>query len=291
MANELLKNGKRAIRLPDEIRKQLISTVMDAERRVTPLALEQSVLESRRRQGVSRKDIRRALKLLVESGELAYAYQFGTSYVEKSFSSPVRLGKFIKLIPPGMTVSREPGVIPVRIMPGASFGAGNHPTTRLCISGIEFCFERWPELFHTPGSCVLDIGTGSGILAVVSLLLGVESAVGTDLDPCSKPESQTNADLNGVLERFEFSDDDICRMSRRFDLVAANLRTPTLIDLGPEIRKILKPGGALVLSGVRDDETSNVIRRYSNLGLAEERRETEKKWAGLVLSNQSIETA
>lgn len=271
----------------DDLRKRILAVVSDSETRVTPLALEQSMLETVKGKGKSRRDIRRVMRSLVEIGELAYASEFGTSYIEKSFSSPVMLGKFIKLIPPGMTVFQKEETIPVRIMPGAAFGRGSHPTTRLCISGIEFLFERRPDLFYAPENRVLDIGTGSGVLAVVSLLMGMDSAVGTDLDPCARSESRTNARLNGVLDRFEFSNEEICRISGQFHLIAANLRTPTLIGLASDIARLLKRSGAVVMSGIRDDEIANVIQKYEAAGLLKQLQITEKKWAGLVLWNHS----
>jgi ribosomal protein L11 methyltransferase len=162
----------------------------------------------------------------------------------------------------------------LRMDPGMAFGTGSHETTALCL-------ERLGEL--TPLGSVLDIGTGTGILAMAALLLGADSALGTDNDPEALKVAAENAALNGLAERLELSDREPDRLDRRFDVVVANILAEPLIQLAPKITAALGPGGRLILSGILVPQAEAVARAYQAQGLVEGTITTRGEWARIDL--------
>ena len=133
----------------------------------------------------------------------------------------------------------------LRIDPARTFGSGSHPTTRLVLQALA---DR-----VRPGQQVLDVGCGSGVLAVAAAVLGAD-AVGIDIDAGSPAATQANAAANGVAGRVWTSASGIeAVLPRRFDLVLANLLAPVIADLGPQLVAATAPGGLLVASGLLAD--------------------------------------
>ena len=128
------------------------------------------------------------------------------------------------------------------IEPGSSFGMGDHPTTRLCLRAVDRLVGR--------GAQVLDVGTGSGVLAVAAAVLGADFVTAIDLGPHSPMITRTNATANGVGERIVASDTPLAEVDGRFELVLANILAPVLIEMGADLRRVLAPGGRLVISGL-----------------------------------------
>jgi ribosomal protein L11 methyltransferase len=149
----------------------------------------------------------------------------------------------------------------LRIDPSTAFGTGSHATTALCLERI---LELVPAL--GPGAEVLDVGTGTGILAMGALVAGAGSAVGTDNDPEALRVARENAELNGLLSKLELSGADPDRLGRRFGLVVANILAEPLIQLAPKLACAVAPGGPLVLSGLLAPQVEAVARAYEALG-------------------------
>lgn len=140
----------------------------------------------------------------------------------------------------------DPGDV-LSIDPGRAFGSGSHPTTRLVL-------EVLAELVG-PGDRVLDVGCGSGVLAVAAARRG-GSATGIDVDPEARPVTLANAAANGVADAVEVLDATVAELAgtgRRWDVVAANLLAPVLAEVGPDLVELLAPGGSLVVSGLLED--------------------------------------
>ena len=266
----------------DIIERQILRAVLEQENKITSRDLETQV---RRTLSIEKRDFQSALKALMAAGELAYTYIYGNTFIEKSFNRPVRVGHRVMLTPPGHHPAMNPSDIAVRLKPGASFGTGHHPTTRLALQGIEAAMEMGAIGTGQP-SRMLDIGTGSGVLAITALLLGIHQAVGTDLDPCAIAEAEENARINGLAERFEVVDMPTGEIDGPFELIAANLRYPTLAQLCPYIGSHVRENGAVVISGIREEEGEKLKVLYAE-GLVECRWEKhEQKWTGLVLVNR-----
>ncbi|MBF0251490.1 MAG: 50S ribosomal protein L11 methyltransferase [Alphaproteobacteria bacterium] len=173
-----------------------------------------------------------------------------------------------------------PGRIPMRIDPGTAFGTGSHATTSGCLRAIEDLARR--ETFTAP----LDVGTGSGILAIAMAKLWKIPVLGTDIDPIAVRVARENAVLNGVAGLTEFRAGAGFRpvSSRaRHDLIAANILARPLVALAPRLARHLSPGGVAVLSGLIRRDERMVLAAYLAQGLKLEKRYMKDDWLVLVL--------
>lgn len=227
---------------------------------------------------VSRPSIQAAIYDLVAEGELAYSCEHGRTFLEPSFDRPVRVGRCFILAPPGRAVSPESGDIVIRIRPGVSFGAGRHPTTRLALRAIEAALG---SLGRDAGK-VLDIGTGSGVLAIAAVKLGLAGGVGLDIDPCALAEARENVRLNGLDGRIEVSDRSVESIDQRFTLIAANLRLPSLVQLAPQIDRLTAAKGTVVVSGIHTEEISSIAAALKE-NFFQEWSTDENDWVGVVM--------
>jgi ribosomal protein L11 methyltransferase len=232
---------------------------------------------------IKRDDLKSAVGELVSAGELVYSYKHGCSFLEKSFEKSVRISKRIVLVPHRMKFSEGPDDVVIRIQSGISFGRGDHPTTRLGLRGIEYIFED--TAFS--GSCginstVLDIGTGSGVLAIACVLFGAGRAAGIDTDSCARKEAGDNAEINGLGNRVEILDMPVEKIKGRFSIIAANLRFPTLIRLYPLMTELTVKGSMLVFSGIKISEANDLCRLYTKNHFIMRREEREKDWCAFV---------
>ena len=146
------------------------------------------------------------------------------------------------------------GALPIYIDPGAAFGTGSHPTTRLCLKWLEH------RLRANPGGSVIDYGCGSGILAIAAMKLGAQSACGVDIDDQALITAQHNAEVNGVAVRFSSASGS---QPEPADIVVANILSHPLIMLAPFLARSVHPGGALALSGILADQANDVIDAYA----------------------------
>lgn len=156
----------------------------------------------------------------------------------------------------------------LHIDPGTAFGTGMHETTQLCIRQIR--------KHLTPDTELLDVGTGSGILAILALMYGAKHAVGTDLDPCAAEAVVQNMEANGIApQSFEMMIGNIITDKtvqdrvgyERYDIVAANILADVLVPLTPVIVRQLKKGGIYITSGIINDKESVVRKAVEEAGL------------------------
>ena len=233
--------------------------------------------------GTQKKVLKKAIDDLIAAGELTYTYRHGCSFIEKSFEKPVRVSERIVLVPYGMRFSGDPGDVVIKIRHGISFGSGDHPTTRLALRGIEQIFYETGQLMNKSSSSALDIGTGSGVLAIACLLFGVKRATGIDTDSCARKEARENAEINGLGNRIEISDVPVAEIEGVFSIITANLRYPTLINLYPMMIDLTGTDSMLVFSGIKVSEAYELSRFYSKEHFRCLWVEKEKDWAGLIL--------
>jgi len=151
----------------------------------------------------------------------------------------------------------------LRVDPAHTFGSGSHPTTRLMLGQLA--------VLLAPGGSVLDVGCGSGILAVGAALLGAGSVLAIDIDPGSPAATAANAEANGVADRVTATTaplTEVADRSTRFDVVAANLLAPVIADLALDLERVVAPDGALVVSGLLADRWEATTARIPNLAVA-----------------------
>ena len=263
-----------------DVRDIALRTVAESRTRITPPVLEKILGDGF---GLNRKQIKSVIRDLVTSGDLTYTYEYGSTFLERSFAKPVRISKHFVLQPPGFQAPSAPGDVIVRIQSGAAFGAGNHPTTRLAIEGIDFVLFDKTALAAGDARTVLDIGTGSGVLLISAVLGGCKTGLGVDIDACARAEAAENVNVNGLGNRIVISGRSFDDISGQYSIILANLRYPTLKRMRYKIREITEAGGFLVLSGIRDHEREDLINCYRESQFQERWAADELGWSGVVL--------
>ena len=187
-----------------------------------------------------------------------------------------RIGESIVIRPSWITYRLKEGEVAVDIDPGMAFGTGQHPTTAMCLRALERLVRD--------GSSVLDLGCGSGILAIAAVKLGASRAVAVDIDPQAAKAARANVEANGVAAAVELREGTLGEegAGERFDIVAANISGLALERLAPAIQKSLTPGGRLVASGFLDDYVESLRAAFEEAGLTVERIVEEGVWRSIV---------
>ncbi len=151
------------------------------------------------------------------------------------------------------------GEIVIDIDPGMAFGTGQHPTTAMCLRALEDHVR--------PGSRVLDLGCGSGILAIAAAKLGAEQVLALDIDPNAVRAAQENASANGVADVIDVREGTVDVASGPFDLIVANISGLTLERLAVQLARPLRPGGWLIASGFLEDAVAGLSCAFESAGL------------------------
>lgn len=194
----------------------------------------------------------------------------------------------ILVIPSWEDVKPEDGErMVLHIDPGTAFGTGMHETTQLCI--------RQLRKFITPETELLDVGTGSGILGILSLMFGAKHVVGTDLDPCAVPAVEDNCANNGIKpEQFTMMIGNIITEKEvqdqvgygKYDIVVANILADVLVPLTPVILHQLKPGGIYITSGIIDDKEQTVVEAVKAAGMEVLEVTYQGEWVSVTARKQ-----
>ncbi|MFZ5909887.1 MAG: 50S ribosomal protein L11 methyltransferase [Chloroflexota bacterium] len=202
---------------------------------------------------------------------------------------PIPIGKRLMIVPAWLD-SPEPERIAIKIDPGMAFGTGTHPTTQLCLELLEATLEtlKVSETFRV--SKMIDIGCGSGILSIAALKLGVQTALGVDIDIESVRNARENADHNGIGAEFIIGQGSVAEVLdgrfplRQAPLVAANILAPVIIRLlDAGLADLAEPGGALILSGILQGQEQKVIEAAQARGLVLNARKQMEDWVALSL--------
>jgi ribosomal protein L11 methyltransferase len=165
---------------------------------------------------------------------------------------PIQFGDRLWVSPAGMKVPADDAVI-VELDPGLAFGTGTHPTTALCL--------EWLDQHDVRGASMLDLGCGSGILAIAAVKLGAAVVDAIDIDLQAITATRQNAERNGVSGQIRTAA-ELATDEGPFDIIVANILAGTLIGLADEITGCLKPGGLLVLSGILSGQAEKVVDTY-----------------------------
>jgi ribosomal protein L11 methyltransferase len=185
------------------------------------------------------------------------------SWIERDL---VIVPSWLEFEPPARTIV-------VRIDPGATFGLGDHPTTVLSIRAVRAALH--------PGARLLDVGCGSGVLAVTACLLGAGSATAIDISPAAPPVATANAHANGVADRVHASTTALSDIDGPFDVVVANILAPVLVGLAEDLMRVVRPDGSLIVSGVLSERHDQVLSALLPLRPVE--RRTKEGWTAITL--------
>jgi ribosomal protein L11 methyltransferase len=165
-----------------------------------------------------------------------------------------------------------PGTIVVRIEPGSTFGLGDHPSTVLALRSLRPLVS---------GASLLDVGCGSGVLGVAAAVLGAERVDAIDITAAAVETTAGNATANGVADRVRPSTTPLADVDGAYDVVVANILAPALIELAPDLRRVLRDDGALVISGILRDRYEHVLQALRPLRVVDTR--TLEGWAAVTL--------
>lgn len=174
----------------------------------------------------------------------------------KQYFQPSPVGEKL-LIRPTWRKNYDPeGRIVINLDPGLAFGTGTHETTRLCLEVLEKIVKE--------DTTVLDVGCGSGILGIASLLLGAKTAVGVDIDPMAVKTAKENAVLNNVEDKFTAIEGNFTeKVSGKFDIVVANIVADAIIFLSQGVKSFMKEDSVYIMSGIIDTRVDEVIKEVS----------------------------
>jgi ribosomal protein L11 methyltransferase len=191
----------------------------------------------------------------------------------RDFVEPIRVAADLVLRPAWLPSSNEHGVTEVAIEPASTFGLGDHPTTRLSAAAV----------WRLAGVCrsVLDVGSGSGVLAIVALLAGATTATAIDVAETSPGVVLENARRNHVDDRIDASTTRLADVDEQFDLVIANILAPALIELAADLLRVTSANGVLVVSGVLADRHDHVLSALAPMRVV--RTEVLDGWAAVEL--------
>jgi ribosomal protein L11 methyltransferase len=195
----------------------------------------------------------------------------------KEHYRPVRVGRKVVVRPPWQNYQPNDGEVVIELDPGMAFGTGTHPSTRLCLLGLE------DEL--RPDDRVLDVGTGSGILAIAAAKLGAIAVDAVDIEPVAVRSARENAARNGVADLIHVREGTAGpdqAFPGQYDLVLANIIARILIEIADGVAAAVKPGGTLVLAGIIESREPAVRRAYEQRGLRFDRRDQMEDWVSLI---------
>lgn len=190
----------------------------------------------------------------------------------KKFFKPIPVGEKLLIQPVWQEKADADGRVVLNLEPGLAFGSGSHETTRLCLAAIE--------KHITNGSTMLDIGCGSGILSIASLLLGAESAVGVDIDKLAVKTAKENAERNNIdMNRYTLYNGNLADMvSGKFNVIAANIVADAIITLSRSVGDFMYDDSVYIVSGIIDIREQEVLPALNECGLTVTARHEENGW-------------
>ena len=194
----------------------------------------------------------------------------------KAFFKPTAIGERLFVRPIWIDDYDAGNRAVLNIEPGAAFGTGTHDTTRLCLETLDKIIKE--------GDTVLDIGCGSGILAIASMLLGATEGFGVDIDELAVKTAKENGKMNGLDEpELKFVCGDLAdKVTKQYDVVVANIVADIIILFSTQVRAFMKPGAKFIASGIIDTRADEVVTALQNAGLKLIERIEHGGWICLV---------
>jgi ribosomal protein L11 methyltransferase len=190
---------------------------------------------------------------------------------------PVRIGKRLLIRPQWVQMHIPEGVIDISLDPGMAFGTGTHPTTQLCLEALED--------YVKPGIGVLDLGTGSAILAIAAAKLGAAHVLALDIDPVAVSVAQKNVADSGTSQLItvqEGSLESVVTSARRFDLIVVNILARIIIQMCDQhLGEVVRPGGSAIFSGIIQDQADDVDAALIKTGLEIVNRRIQGDWVAI----------
>lgn len=203
----------------------------------------------------------------------------------KEYFKPTLVGKRTLIKPTWEPYEAVEGEVIIEIDPGMAFGTGTHATTKLCLQVLEdAALSQGPYAGRRKPATVLDVGTGSGILAIGAVKLGLGPVTAVDIDPLAVEVAVENARLNGTLGHCAISDTPLENIAGKFDLLLANILAEDLVRLSAELVARIAPNGLIILSGILTEKEDMVAKAFSACGLFPVETRRDGEWSCLVFA-------
>jgi ribosomal protein L11 methyltransferase len=196
----------------------------------------------------------------------------------KANFKPLRVGRRLLIVPSWEQVTPDPGDIILRLDPGMAFGTGGHETTRLCLELLEDILDDMPD--H-PSPSVLDVGTGSGILAMAAAKSGARQVFALDIDPEAIEVARQNIADNNLLDMITCDTTPLESLRGTFDVILANILAEELVRLSSLLAERLAIGGSLVLSGILAEKEQLVLGGFATLPLQYRETRRQGEWVAI----------
>jgi ribosomal protein L11 methyltransferase len=196
----------------------------------------------------------------------------------KANFKPLRITPRLIVKPPWEEYARQKEEWVIEIDPGMAFGTGTHPSTQMCVQALEETVRSSPHF-----SSMLDVGTGSGILAIAARKLGLGHVWAVDIDPVAIDCARKNASINNIHRGLEFRVGSLDGLRQKFDIIVANLLPQELLNIVPFLPKRMSSGGILIVSGLLRGQRKEILSAFIEQGLEIHRSQHSKGWACLVL--------
>ena len=261
-----------------ELQQKILTTIGNAERRLTLTDLQKELSCRNRKE---KRALRSAMRALIDQSDLMYVSEDGHTFIENALNKPVRLSDRVVIKPENCSFNAGNDDVVINLENGISFGSGQHATTRLCLKGLETLIHLRPALAALERSSALDIGTGSGILIIAAVQMGLKRGMGIDVDPISISEAKRNVQINKLDDCICISPQPFEEIADSFDMILANLRWPTLNAYLPKIIQNLKTEGFLLLSGIQSQERDALVELGERNKLSLLWQDKDKGWAAV----------
>jgi len=195
----------------------------------------------------------------------------------KKYFHTIEIGEKLAVVPSWENYENKDSRTVLSIDPGAAFGTGTHATTSLCLEVLDSQIKGTEK--------VLDIGTGSGILAIASVLLGAEKAFGVDIDAQSVKTAKENAEINNISEKVEFIVGDLAdKVKGKYNIVCANIVADVIIKLLPDVAQFMEEDAVLIVSGIIDIRKEDVLKAVAENGFIVKEEKYRDNWCAFVLA-------
>jgi ribosomal protein L11 methyltransferase len=198
----------------------------------------------------------------------------------KAHFKPLKVTANLVIRPPWEEYAAQPGETVITIYPGMAFGTGRHASTLLCLKALEQVWEEQPPRAGSPWQ-VLDVGTGTGILALAAARYGAE-VLAIDLDPEAVVAALENVRLNNLMDRVWVEETPLTSLRQQFGLILANITAPDLLQLAEALTARLLNEGVLIISGFLAEDALRLSARYQGLGLHQTGFLTQEDWGALI---------
>jgi len=193
----------------------------------------------------------------------------------KSQYKPFRLGKHIVIRPGWEAYEAQEGDKVVTIDPGMAFGTGTHETTGMCVSLVEE--------YVKPGMNVMDVGTGTGILAIAAAHMGAKPVLASDIDPMAVRVAKENIEINGFSDVIEAKVGNLLEVAEgKADVVIANIIADVIIMIAADVREVVKPGGVFICSGIARERENEVIDAIVKAGYGKLDKRNQGEWTAIA---------